>query len=286
VADAAAVTALLGRAAEAGRAGRRAEAVTLYRQVLQLSRDHVEGLRALRDLAVADGSWAEALTLQGRLVAVVPAGDRAREAEWLAGIHHELGRAALAGGAAQAAVAHFRSALKADRRFVPAAVALADAWEGVGDRREALRTLERTVEAEPALPLLARLERWYREEDRPSRMIALYREACERAPDDLALAVGLGRVLFELEMLDEAADHFEKLEVRAPGHPVVHAYLGAVFERRGQTIPAFEEYRRALRLAHAFDWPHRCDGCGATHPRWAARCDRCGRWNAVRPTRD
>ena len=62
-------------------------------------------------------------------------------------------------------------------------------------------------------------------------------------------------------MLDEAAEQFEKLEMRAPDMPVVHAFLGAVFERRGEARAAFDEYRRALRLGHAFDWPHRCQAC-------------------------
>ena len=64
-------------------------------------------------------------------------------------------------------------------------------------------------------------------------MIALYERAAARCPDDLAVAVALGRVYFELSMLDEAADQFEKVEVRAPSLPVLHGYLGAVFERRG-----------------------------------------------------
>jgi Flp pilus assembly protein TadD len=114
-------------------------------------------------------------------------------------------------------------------------------------------------------------------------MIALYRAAVERAPDDPALAVALGRVFFELEMLDEAADQFEKVEVRAPDLPAVHAFLGAVFERRGETRDAFEEYRRALRLAGSYDWPQRCVRCGATVPSWRARCAQCGRWNTFRP---
>src|SRR6185503_10302315 len=118
----------------------------------------------------------------------------------------------------------------------------------------------------------------------PSRMIALYRAAAERAPDDLALAVELGRVYFDLEMLDEAADQFEKIEVRAPDLPVVHAYLGAVFEHRGDTADAFAEYRRALRLGHSFVVPLRCDACGAVAERWQDRCPRCRRWNTIRPT--
>jgi tetratricopeptide (TPR) repeat protein len=114
-------------------------------------------------------------------------------------------------------------------------------------------------------------------------MIALYRAAAERDPDNLALAVGLGRVYFELEMLDEAADQFEKVEVRAPDMPLVHAFLGATFERRGETREAFEEYRRALRLASAFDWPHACIACGAGGAAWEDRCPRCLRVDTLRP---
>jgi lipopolysaccharide biosynthesis regulator YciM len=117
-------------------------------------------------------------------------------------------------------------------------------------------------------------------------MIALYREATERAPDDLALALALGRVYFELEMLDEAADHFEKLEMRARTVPAVHAFLGAVFEHQGRTRAALEEYRRALGLADLFSWPHRCRECGAQAATWESQCGRCGRWNALVPVGD
>ncbi|HXG16991.1 MAG TPA: tetratricopeptide repeat protein [Calidithermus sp.] len=275
--------ALVRRGDEARRAGRGDEARQFYRQALERNRYEPGALRGLRDLAIQAGAWAEALVLQERVLAVVGSAERRAEAATLAAIHYELGRAAAGAGRAAEAVEHFRGALRADPAFVPAAVALGDAHEAAGERREAVRTWERAAEHQPALPLLVRLERVYREEGRPSRMIALYREAAERAPDDLAVAVALGRVYFELEMLDEAADQFEKVEVRAPDLPVVHAYLGAVFERRGETREAFAEYRRALRLAGAFEWPHRCAACGAPAPAWQDRCPGCGRWNTIRP---
>jgi lipopolysaccharide biosynthesis regulator YciM len=277
------VAELIRRADDANRAGRRDEAAHLYRQALTHNRNEAAALRGLRDLAIEMRRWREALELAERLVAQVPAAERPRESEWVAIIHYELGRAEVEGARPAAAIPHFRSALRADRAFVPAVLALGEAHEATGDRREALRVWERAMEAQPALPVLVRLERAYREEGRPSRMIALYRAAVERAPDDLALAVALGRVYFELEMLDEAADQLEKVEVRAPDLPAVHAFLAAVFERRGETREAFEEYRRALRLCHAFDWPHRCAACGASAPAWRERCAQCGRWNALRP---
>lgn len=277
------VAALMAMADDARRAGRYADAQSLYREALQRNRYHLPALRALRDLAVESGRWQDAVEPQQRLIVLVSSAERPRESEWLAVIPYELGRAQMAAGAPKNALVHFRNAVRSDRRFVPATIALGDAHEAAGDRKEALHVWERAAEVTPALPILARLERAYREEGRPTRMIALYRAALERAPDDLAIAVALGRVYVELEMLDEAADHFEKIEVRAPDLPAVHAFLGAIFERRGQAREAFEEYRRGLQLAHAFAVPHRCAECGAVAPMWRDRCSACGRWNTLRP---
>jgi lipopolysaccharide biosynthesis regulator YciM len=273
------------RAREARQAGHVDEARTLYRYVLQRWPHHADGLRGLRDLAIDARDWDEAVAIQQRLLTVAPPADRAIESEWLAVGYYELGRLELARNDATEAAAHFRAALRADREFLPATLALGDALETAGDHREAVRVWERAAETRPSLPLLARLERVYRREARPSRMIALYRAACDHAPEDLGLAASLGRVYFELEMLDEAADQLEKIEVRAPELPLVHAYLGAVFERRGDTASAFEEYRRALTLGHAFEWPHACAACGAGVAGWRERCERCRSWNTVHPTR-
>jgi lipopolysaccharide biosynthesis regulator YciM len=272
------------RAREAHAQRRTDEAATLYRYVLQRWPQHADALRGLRDLAIDARDWDEAVAIQQRLLAVAPPSDRAVESEWLAVGYYELGRLEMARGAAAAAAAHFKAAVRADRDFLPATLALGDAHEAAGEHREAIRVWERAAETRPALPLLARLERAYRHDARPSRMIALYRNACERAPDDLALAAALGRVYFELEMLDEAAEQFEKLEVKAPDLPVVHAFLGAVFEKRGQTRDAFDEYRRALRLGRGFDWPHRCEACATVVPSWQDRCPQCHRWNTLRPS--
>jgi lipopolysaccharide biosynthesis regulator YciM len=113
-------------------------------------------------------------------------------------------------------------------------------------------------------------------------MIARYRAAVDRSPGDLALAVALGRVYFELEMLDEAAEHFERLEARAPDLPAIHAFLGAIFERRGQAREAFAEYRRGLQALLRFGLPYQCAACRQSTPGWQDRCPSCGRWNTLR----
>lgn len=277
------VTALVRRAEGAERAGRPEEARALYQEALARRPGDLGALRGLRGLAARAGAWAEALGFAERILARVSARERADEAEWVAGIHYELGRTALEAGRPAEAVPHLRSALRADSGFLPAALALGDAYDALGDRREAVRTWERAVDHRPALPLLGRLERAYREEGRPGRIIAMYRSAMERAPEDLAVAAALGRAYLELEMLDQAADQLEKVEVQVPELAPVHAWLGMVFERRGQGREACDEYRRALGLSGAFEWPHQCAACGAGAPTWSARCARCGRWNRLRP---
>jgi lipopolysaccharide biosynthesis regulator YciM len=265
------------------RTGRLDDAIALYQDVIARDAGHVVALRALRDLAVTEERWADALPAQERLCATVGPDERAAEHAWLVGIHYEHGRARVAAGDLTGGIASFRDALRTQPDFVPAAVALGDAHLQAGDPAQALRVWERVAEAQPALPLLSRIEQQRREEGRPTRMIALYQAAAARQPDNHALALALGRVYFDLSMLDEAVEQLEKVEVRAPDLPVIHAFLGAVFERRGQSREALDEYRRALRSLSSFEWPHRCAACGAERAGWADRCPSCRRWNTLRP---
>jgi len=240
--------------------------------------------QAGRDALIERGRFAEALEIQARVMQTAPREERAAESTVLAGLHYEIGRERLEKQDRTGAIAHLKDALRAQPDFVPAALLLGEAHLKAGEPREALRVWERAAEGpQPALPVLSRIEQLHRSEGRPTRMISLYQDALARQPDNLALAFGLGRVYFELAMLDEAAEQFQKMEVRAPELPLIHAYLGAILERRGQFRDAMEEYRRALRESDRIEWPHRCAACGAAHARWIDRCPTCRRWNTSRP---
>jgi Tfp pilus assembly protein PilF len=237
-----------------------------------------------RDGLIERRRFAEALEIQGRVVQAAPRDERAAETTVLAGLHYEIGRERLQRDDRAGAISHLRDALRAQPEFVPAALLLGEAHLKAGEPRDALRVWERAAEGpQPALPVLARIEQLHRAEGRPTRMISLYQNALARQPDNLAVAFGLGRVYFELAMLDEAAEQFQKMEVRAPELPLIHAYLGAILERRGQFRDAMEEYRRALRESDRIEWPHHCAACGASHSRWVDRCPTCRRWNTSRP---
>jgi len=274
---------LLAVAGDHRRSGRTDQAIEVYQRVLARDQEHLGALRGIRDVMLELGRWGEALAVQERLLRAVPRAERGRDEIALAGISYELGRRLLGEGNAQAAVARFREALRTRPDFLPATLVLGDAYLKMGDTREALRIWERALVGQPAPPLLSRLEHLYRADGRPARMISLYEEAAARHPEDRAIAFGLGRVYFGLAMLDEAAEQFEKLEVREPDLAAIHAYLGAIFERRGQVAEALEEYRRALGFPQTIEWPHHCSACRAVEPSWFDRCPACRAWNTAQP---
>ena len=78
--------------------GRPGDAIALFQDIIARDPGHVTALRALRDLAVAEGRWADALPAQERLMSAVAPDERASEQTSLAGIHYERGRARMAEG--------------------------------------------------------------------------------------------------------------------------------------------------------------------------------------------
>jgi len=197
-------------------------------------------------------------------------------------LHYTEGKKALEAGNPREALRHLREALRADKLFAPAYLMMGEAYGQIGEQKDAVRTWERGAELVPIAPILKKLEDVSRAEGRPSRMIQLYQEASARAPHDRALAFHLGRVYFELSMLDDAADQFRKIEVSLPRLPQLHAYLGAIYERRGQVRQACEEYGKALGFGLVFEWPYTCATCGATASAWRDRCASCRQWNSLR----
>ena len=161
--------ALLAAADAYRKTGRPDDAIALYQDVIAGDPGHVLALRALRDLAADEKRWADAVPAQERLVAAVSAEERPAEQTALAGLHYERGRARVAEGDLVGAIAAFRDALRVQADFVPAAVVLGDAYLQTGEPAQALRVWERAAEAQPALPLLSRIEHQRREEGRPTR---------------------------------------------------------------------------------------------------------------------
>src|SRR4029453_14607535 len=124
---------ILAAADAYGKAGRPDDPIALYQDVIARDPGPVAALRALREVGVTEGRWAAAQSAQERLVTMVGEDERPAEQQWLAVIHYERGRARVAEGDHTGAIAAFRDALRARADFVPAAVALGDAFLRAGE---------------------------------------------------------------------------------------------------------------------------------------------------------
>ena len=248
------------RARRGAPAGRVDEARTLYRlraAALAPSRRRAPRAARSRHRRRATGTRPSASS-SGCSTAAPPA-DRAAESEWLAVGYYELGpRWSSRGGDAARRAGHFKGAL-ARRPRLPAGRARARRRLRGGRRAPRGGPRRGSGRPRPAGPAAAGAAgaRVPRRRRGPSRMIALYRHARRaRAPDDLALAVALGRVYFELEMLDEAADAVR--EARGAGARICRSSTrswarcssaAARRARRSRSTAARSALGHALRLA-------------------------------------
>jgi Flp pilus assembly protein TadD len=78
------------------------------------------------------------------------------------------------------------------------------------------------------------------------------RRAAELAPDNASVLGTLGWAQFKNRLFDEAAVSLKRARNLAPEDPMKHYMLGRVHAERGETEPAREEIREALRLDPAF----------------------------------
>ena len=109
--------------------------------------------------------------------------------------------------------------------------------------------LRRRVEADPASSAFGPLAEEYRRAGQYYDAVTCCRAGLARHPGYLAARVTLGRSLFELGELDEAARELEAVLRVAPDTLPALRAMAEIHQRRGALQVALEYYKRALALA-------------------------------------
>lgn len=266
-------------------AGRHEECIEILSRILSIDRDNIAARNRLRDLRIKRKEWGEAQQIQQQIIRLLKSTDNiTEENNILAGIKYEIAKEKIDKQEYTEAIKFLRESIKINKEFLPAHLLLGDAYEKMQDSKEAIRAWEKGFEIVPSQYFLVRLEEHHMKEGRPSKILEMYNDAISKYPDDLSLIFNLGRVYYELEMIDEAADQFQRLEIRAPNFPGVHAFLGGVLEKRNQYANAMDEYRKALKMASVAEIPYSCSKCGNTTLGWKDKCEACGKWDSYKMT--
>jgi tetratricopeptide (TPR) repeat protein len=83
---------------------------------------------------------------------------------------------------------------------------------------------------------------------RNEEALAAYRRAAELDPDNFDVRFQLAKTALDLDMPDEAVDHFTAA-VRTSGvKPIVHRYLGQALLRAGRRTEAIDAFKAAARF--------------------------------------
>lgn len=271
---------LLALAKDLEGAKRFEEALQTLQDILKLDQANLTALMYERDLDIRLEKWNDALEVQHRLLkANLPPQDQHTEASTLVGIMYEVGRQLLERGHPEKSRRYFRGAIKRDKNFLPAYLALGEILVREGKSKNAAEILEKVYAKTGNIITLHRLEELYLDMGEPGEIIRVYQEAIQRDPQNPVLKFYLGKLYYRLEMVDEAFDLLSVLEGPHDQMSDFHKIMANLYLRKQQMELAVEELKKALTFRKRVVVPYVCTQCQEESREWTGRCRRCGRWN-------
>jgi len=231
---------MLQEATDRHRAGRLAEARTIYLQILAAEPDNSDALHRLGVLLLQTGNAPEALELLQRAAANAP--DNAL-------CHFSLAQALSTLNRSDEAIAGFTRALQLRPEFPDAWSNLGAALHAKGRLAEAMDAYRRALAQQPDhFDALHNLGNALAAVDQLDEAIALLRQCAARRPDFAVPLNNLAVVLQKKGELAEAIAPLRKALALNPKFAEAHCNLGNCLRDAGQLQEAIPCYRTALAL--------------------------------------
>jgi predicted Zn-dependent protease len=240
--------------------------------------------RRLRDAYIADGRWADALTLQGDILLHLqtPAA-LANEERVLRCLRYQM---ALSEPDTRRAARALTAIAREDPTFVAAWVAAGDRWAQAGRPFTARRAWERGARRRPALVLLDRIENLNATARHPERTTRFLRRLQRRHPDALVVPLALARHLVAEGRFDAAAEVLGALPEAQAGRPEALRLWGELYRRQGDVQRATDAFARAAGPDLGLGAPFRCASCRRAAEAWEPYCPACRQWDTMRAATD
>ncbi len=272
--------ALLSMEAVLEKSGHSDSALKILEEILDIDGSNLTALYKKQAILEKKEKWDDLLSLQKTIIKLAQNDrEKQREEKKQLGYKYEYGRASLENGEIEKAEKAFRTLLKMDVSFLPAYLGLAEVMVTKGEPEEAINFLEKSYDTLSSVIILARLEDLLISVGEPGRLLRFYRTALSRSPMDNGLKFMLGKLYSRLEMVDDAIQTLESIDINVYSNPEIFTVKGELFRKRNQTGRAMEEFRTAAELKYPASVPYRCNACGITSPDWSGRCTGCGAWN-------
>ena len=272
--------ALLSMESVLEKSGHSDSALKILDEIIDIDGNNITAIYKKQAILEKKDQWDDLLSLQKTIIKLTHNDkERQREEKKQLGYKYEYGRASLESGELEKAEKAFRTLLKMDASFLPAYLGLAEVMVTKGESEEAINFLEKSYETLSSPIIIARLEDLLISVGEPGRLLRFYKTALSLSHMDNGLKFMLGKLYFRLEMVDDAIDTLESIDINVYPNSDIFTIKGELFRKRNQIGRAMEEFRTAAGLKHPASAPYRCNACGITSPDWSGRCSGCGAWN-------
>ena len=249
----------------------------------RLAGDHpksaIRALRKLRTLHLEAGRWEEALDVQKRLVSRFSGELNLAERAQGVAVLYQVGMGKVESDQFKEAAQIFQQVLKEDASFIPAYLSLGRCMILQDQEPQGLEIWLGGFRTTGEGTLLQEIEDYFIQIGKPEEGLALLRRVAATSEFATTAKFFLGKMLYRLEILDEALVLFQEVRTQVVYSPILYFFMAKIHARRGRMEQALNEYRQLLRNLGILRQRFECGSCGQKTPDYLDRCDACGNWN-------
>ena len=250
----------------------------------EIAGDHpklaLRALRKLRSLHVDNNRWEDAVDVQKRITSRFADSMNQVEHSYTKGFLYQLGMDKVESDQFKEAAQIFQQIIKDDILFVPAYLSLGRCMilqdqdnQGIEIWLEGFRTTGEGT-------LLQEIEDYFIQSGKPDEGLSVLRRVAAISEFSLTAKFFLGKMLYRLEMLDEALTIFQEVKSYVADSPMLYFFIAKINSRRGRIEQAVNEYRQLLRNTGVLKMRFECSLCGHKAFDYVDRCESCGSWNS------
>ena len=240
----------------------------------------LRALRRLRALHMEAQRWEEAVEAHKKLLAnfagELTQGERAQGTA----LTYQVGLAKVDADQFKDAAQVFQQVIKDEPDFVPAYLSLGRCMILQDQEAQGLEIWIEGFRKTGEGTFLQELEDYFIQLGRPEDGLALMRRVAATSKHATTAKFFLGKMLYRLEILDEALDLFQEVRSQVVYSPILFFFMAKIHSRRARLDAALNEYRQLLRNLGVLKMRFECAVCTHRTQDYSDRCDSCGSWNS------
>jgi lipopolysaccharide biosynthesis regulator YciM len=236
--------------------------------------------RRLRALHMEAHRWEEAAEAHKKLLAYFPNELSQAEKAQGAALAYQVGMAKVEADQFKDAAQIFQQVIKDEPDFVPAYLSLGRCMILQDQEAQGLEILIEGFRKTGEGTFLQELEDYFIQLGRPEDGLALMRRLAATSKHATTAKFFLGKMLYRLEILDEALDLFQEVRSQVVYSPILFFFMAKIHSRRARLDAALNEYRQLLRNLGVLKLRYECAVCNQRTQDYTDRCDNCGSWNS------